>query len=75
MKKIIEYVHHNKKVKVAEDLKGKHSNHCLCYMNCKNFKPDTKENCKIAQDVYINCVNYNIVTPVWECPDYEVEDV
>ncbi len=76
MIKIVKYKHHNdEEVSVQEHLKGKHSDHCLCWQNCKNFKPGKKENCYIAQKLYSLCVNYNIVTPVWECPLYVKKEV
>lgn len=71
---ITEYTHHGKKVKVQEHLKGRHREHCLCFM-CKHFNPDNHdENCMIANEVYENCVDFNIVTPVWECPEFEEKD-
>jgi len=66
---IIVYEHHGNRVAVQEELKGTHREHCLCY-GCDNFKPGTEENCDIAEAVYENCVDFGIVTPVWECPDF-----
>lgn len=71
MNEIVEYEHHNAVVKVRKDLKGKHRSFCLCWNNCQHFKPGQIDNCQIAQDVYKNCVEYNIVTPVFECPKYK----
>lgn len=69
--KIIEYIHHGNKVKVREDLKGKHVDHCLCY-SCDKFVMETKKgNCHIANAVYDNYVEYGLVTPVYECPEYQ----
>ena len=69
---IIEYDHHGVAVSVQENLKGLHREHCLCWLGCKKFKPQNREgNCAIANALYRNCVHYNVVTPVWECPDFE----
>lgn len=73
MGKIIEYEHHGRMVKVDEDLKGKHRDHCLCYRDCLNFKPGTAENCPIAQAIYKNCVDHGVTTPVFECVKYEAK--
>jgi hypothetical protein len=69
------YEHHGGEVWVRADLKGRHREHCLCYRGCPKFKPGEAENCEIADAVYQNCVTFNVVTPVWECPVYggEVE--
>ena len=66
----VKYNHHGKDVWVHTELRGKHRDHCLCFQ-CSKFKPDNRaENCPIANKVYANCVQYNIVSPVWECPDF-----
>lgn len=72
-KEIIEYIHHGCLVKVQKHLKGKHKDYCLCFSECQRFKPGTTENCEIAQANYENCVRFNIVTPVFECPVYKSE--
>ena len=73
-KKIIEYNHHGTNVKVQEHLKGKHRDHCLCWQNCKHFKAkEPEKNCEIARLLYAACIAFNIVTPVWECPNYVYE--
>ena len=66
-----QYEHHGTKVTVNSELKGKHAEHCLCYANCKYFKPNTKDNCELAQELYEYDVKHGMVTPVWECPKYE----
>lgn len=63
----IQYEHHEAMVFVRDDLKGLHRDHCLCY-SCERFKPGSKENCRIAKEVYALCVRLDLVTPVWECP-------
>jgi len=67
---IEKYAHHGTEVSVQSDLKGKHREHCLCFQGCVNFKPGSPDNCKIAAAVFKNCVEFNIVTPVWECPEF-----
>lgn len=63
------YVHHGKEVAVDSELKGKHRSHCLCF-TCGSFNPGKPDNCPIAQRVYETCVEFNLVTPVYECPEY-----
>lgn len=70
MSRIIEYIHHGRKVKVDAKLKGKHREHCLCY-KCAKFKLNSSDACEIAQMVYSTAVEFGIVTPVYECPQYE----
>jgi hypothetical protein len=66
------YTHHNLPVWVREDLQGKHRQFCLCY-DCAMYKPDTEENCPIAQSLFMTDVEFSIVTPVWECPEFKVK--
>lgn len=68
--KLETYNHHGCNVTVRSDLKGRHQEHCLCYAPCEKFKPGQPDNCPIAQAVYENCVKFNIVTPMWECPEF-----
>jgi len=73
---IVKYEHHGTLVNVDMDLKGLHREHCLCFQGCNFFKPeDHANNCEIANAVFKNCVDFNIVTPVWECPKFEKETV
>lgn len=52
--------------------KEKHKEYCLCWKNCKHFKPENREeNCEIANANFKTCIDYNVVLPVWECPKYE----
>lgn len=69
MQKYEQYEHHDTKVWVKPELKGKHREHCLCF-DCKYFHPGKDWNCKIAKAIYANCVEFNVVTPVWECPSF-----
>lgn len=71
---IIQFEHHGKLVSGFAELKGKHREHCLCWQGCKHFKPDTPENCQIARVNYSMDICYNLVTPVFECPQFELED-
>ena len=70
MPKIVHYEHHGAEVSVRADLKGQHREHCLCF-GCSKFKPDNRDkNCPIANRVFQTCVDENIVSPVWECPEF-----
>ena len=72
MGKIIKYFHHGPGVPISvdSDLKGKHREHCLCWQ-CGLFYPEDREkNCPIASTLYALNVLLNIVTPVWECPEF-----
>jgi len=64
-----QYVHHNKKMWVRKLLKGKHKDNCLCY-DCALFKPDSEDNCKIAQEIYKMNFLLGAVTPVHECINF-----
>lgn len=66
------YRHHGNVVWTRLSTKGKHRDMCLCY-SCKKFKMDLDEKCKIADDVYQNCIKHGLVTPVFECPLFEEE--
>ena len=69
-KRFVQYIHHGVNVFVREDLKGKHSEFCLCY-SCDKFKPlNRDENCPKANMLYNFDVVNDMVTPVWECPDF-----
>lgn len=63
------YEHHGVEVSVVAAVKGQHRDHCLCY-TCGRFAPGTAEHCPIARRIYENCVEHNVVTPVYECPKY-----
>jgi hypothetical protein len=64
------YEHHGVDVVVNSDMKGKHREICLCYQ-CGRFRHEGKPQCVIASAVYGNCVRFNLVTPVLECPAFE----
>ena len=66
---IVQHIHHGRLVSVYEHLKGKHRDHCLCYA-CTKFNPGCENNCPIAQKLYQFDVEHDLVTPVWECPEY-----
>lgn len=70
---IIKYYHHDGIKSVQKHLKGKHREHNLCFQNCVHFKPNTPENCEIAQTCFTTCVKFGLVSPIWECPKYESE--
>ncbi|RPI50638.1 MAG: hypothetical protein EHM49_08275 [Deltaproteobacteria bacterium] len=68
---MIQYEHYGRLVWVDEALKGKHREHCLCW-KCGKFKPENHaENCPIANMNYAVCVAFNLVLPVYECPEWE----
>lgn len=68
------YNHHDTNVWVRSDLKGLHRKYCLCH-SCKKLNMiDRNKNCPIAKDLFNNCVKHNVVTPVFECPNFE-EDI
>ena len=69
---IIKYIHYGKEVSVIEHLKGTHKKHCLCYQNCKFFKPNTEDKCEIAAANFELCKTHGVVTPVFECPKYSI---
>ena len=67
---IIKYKHHGKQMSVREDLKGKHTEHCLCY-RCKKIIPSHPlSNCQTANKLFHFDEIHGITTPVWECEDY-----
>jgi hypothetical protein len=55
---------------VRKCLKGKHRSHCLCHA-CAKFRPGQATHCKIAAANFKLCVEHNVVTPVYECPEFE----
>jgi hypothetical protein len=59
-----------KELAVQEELVGK-QDHCLCWQGCKWFKPNEKDNCPIAQDLFEFNKKYGITTLVWECETFE----
>ena len=66
----IQYEHYGTKVWVREDLKGTHRSHCLCF-SCTNLNlADREKNCPIANKLYQFCVDHNLTTPVFECPNF-----
>jgi len=72
MGEIVKYEHHGVEVFTDSETKGKHRSFCLCFKGCKRFKPGERGNCEIAQHIFRNCQEYNVVTPVFECPQYKV---
>lgn len=68
------YLHHKhtrEKVAVQKDLKGCHRRFCLCWM-CK-IGPAGTRSCDIARQLFELCKDNNLVTPVWECPQFQDE--
>jgi hypothetical protein len=74
MSEIVKYTHHGREVSVQSHLIGRHAEHCLCWQNCAKFKPDDPDNnCPTANFLFAFCKLQDMVTPVWECPNYEEE--
>lgn len=69
--KIIKVQKFGKELNVQEHLLGKHREHCLCWSGCKYFKPNTPENCEVAQKLLQFDIDNGVTTPVWECIKYE----
>lgn len=69
--KIITVEKHGKKLKVKSHLNRRHQEHCLCWSNCKFFKPTGANNCEIAQKLLQFDKDNGVTTPVWECIKYE----
>jgi hypothetical protein len=64
------YEHDGVVVATKAHLKNKHFDYTLC-SSCKSFKPSSPDNCNIVKAVYKNCIAYNILTPIFECPNFE----
>ena len=71
MKKVTKYKHNGVDVFTFKAYKGMYKDVCLCINGCANFKPNSKENCVIAQSNFENCVKYKTVQPVTECPNFK----
>lgn len=70
-REFVRYEHHGRIVSVYIEQKGEHENHCLCH-TCRRFLPTLRDqSCPIANAVYALDVLVGIVTPVWECPNYD----
>jgi len=55
---------------VKRELKGKHREHCLCY-DCLLFDQESREDsCLKANTIFALCQAFDMVLPVWECPDF-----
>ena len=67
---LIRKLHHGNRVWVKSKYDGLNQDICLCY-TCQKFRPNTLNNCCIAQRVYENCVKYGLVTPVMECAHFK----
>jgi hypothetical protein len=51
------------------DMLGKYRENCLCY-EWMEFSPNQPDNCPRAQATYLHDVEWDCVTPMWECPDF-----
>jgi len=75
--KYMRYWHHNENVPVwvQKDMKGRHREFCLCH-KCEHFKPPIRiVNCEIANKLFAMCVEFDVVTPVWECPFFRCKNI
>lgn len=62
-------------VAVREVMKGDHREFCLCHYPCARFHPDDPNNqCPRAHELYQYCKLNDMVTPVWECPDFALPE-
>jgi len=69
---VIQYEHLGRQVSVLEQLKGKYRKHNLCQL-CEKYTPDNHHtNCRIANAIFDNAVDFSVVTPVYECPEFVV---
>lgn len=69
--KITTYERDGRNLSVRADAKGKHQEYCLCHMYCVYYKPDSPDNCEIAQKNLELCKEHGVTLPVFECPKYE----
>jgi hypothetical protein len=67
---IIKFEHHSVSVSSREDLVGKHREYCLCH-KCDKLKPNTPDNCSIAQKLYELDIENQITTPVFYCAEFD----
>jgi len=69
------YRHHGELVAVEKGSRGRHREHCLCY-KCTKFHPlDRARNCPRASALYLFDKEYHMVTPVWECPEFDPKNI
>jgi len=74
-RKLIRYIHRwglkSREVAAFTDLIGEHRAHCLCH-SCDKLKLGEvrSDNCPIANKLYAVCVEHDVVTPVFECPNF-----
>ena len=69
---IITKLHHGFTVYVDTKNNNSHRQNCLCY-KCSRFHPNEDKNCKIAQLLYDVNRLHGLVTPVYECPEFQCE--
>lgn len=69
-----QYEHHGKLVWTRSTWKGLFKRFCLCY-SCEKLNIENSElNCPIAKKLFEVCKDNNLVTAVWECPDFKWKD-
>lgn len=73
----VQVLRHGKKVWAREDLDDQQCDSSLCW-KCSKFHPDIEDeedNCHIARQLFDLCKTHSLVTPVWECPEFEYRRV
>ena len=70
-----QYKHFGKMIWCFSHLKGKHKEHCLCH-SCKKLNTEDRDkNCWKANIIYSIDCGLTMVTPVFECLDFEEKNV
>jgi len=69
-----QYAHHGVPVWVRSMLKGQYWPHCLC-RSCVHFKKDDEKNCPVAKELDHLCQKNSLAAPVYECPQFEWNDM
>lgn len=64
MSNFIKYKHHGCFMWVRKDLKGKNAEYSLCF-SCAKLK-----DCATVQALCEFDADWDVVTPVWECPEF-----
>jgi len=74
MSKFEQYEHHGEVVWVNSELKGQHREHNLCFSCEKLVINDPETNCPLAQKLFEFCYVDDMVTPVFECPEFKEKE-
>lgn len=68
---VTKFEHHGVVVSCMDNLKGKHREHCLCWICRKLNLADRDKNCKIASLLYAVDRQCQITTPVFYCKEFQ----